>query len=94
MVGNIGHIPLETVCDATLKSQTVRSLWEYIVFSCEVQLSNCTQELCLENIVKLYLRVRAFSYTRDFTTKYRINERQLKKKALRKEMKQGDKCKT
>ena len=29
MVGNIGHIPLETVCDATLKSQTVRSLWEY-----------------------------------------------------------------
>ena len=51
MVGNIGHIPLETVCDATLKSQTVRSFWEYIVFSCEVQLSNCTQKLCLENIV-------------------------------------------
>ena len=81
VVGNIRHIPVETVCDATLKSTTVKSLWENIVFSCEVQPS------CLENIVKLYLKVRAFSYTRHFITKYRINERQSKKRALRKEMK-------
>ncbi len=94
VVGNIRHIPVEKVCDATLKSPTAKSLWENIVFSCEVQPSNSTQKLCLENIVKLYLRVRAFSYTRDFITKYRINERQSKKKALRKDMKQGDMFKT
>ena len=94
VVGNIRHIPVEKVCDATPKSPTVKSLWENIVFSCEVQPSNSTQKLCLENIVKLYLRVRAFSYTRDFITKYRINERQSKKKALRKDMKQGDMFKT
>ena len=90
VVGNIGHIPVEAVCDNTLKSPTVQSLWENIVFSCEVQPSNATQKLCLENIVKLYLRVRAFSYARDFISKYRIREKQSKKKGLRKEMKQGE----
>ena len=94
VVGNIRHIPVEAVCYATLKSPTVKSLWENIVFSCAVQPSSSTQKLCLKNIVKLYLKVRAFSYTRDFITKYRINERQSKKKALRKEMKQGDIYKT
>ena len=83
-------IPVEIICDSTLTSPTVKSLWENIVFSCEVKHSKSIQKLCLENIVKLYLRVRAFSYTRDFVTKYRIKEKQSKKKALRKEMKQGD----
>ena len=32
VVGNIRHIPVETVCDATLKSPMVKSLWENIVF--------------------------------------------------------------
>ena len=84
VVGSIRHIPVETVCDAALQSPTVKSLWENIVYSCEVQPSNSTQKLCLENIVKLYLRVRAFSYTKDFITKYRVKERQSKKKALNK----------
>ena len=34
VVGNIRHIPLEKVCDATLKSPIVKSLWENIVYSC------------------------------------------------------------
>ena len=86
MVGNIRHIPVERVRDNTLKSPTVQSLWENIVFSCEVQPSNATQKLCLENIVKLYLRVKAFSYARD----YRIREKESKKEGLRKEIKQGE----
>ena len=74
---------------------------------CYAKVSNCqivvgkhcvflssTQKLCLQNIVKLYLKVRTFSYTRDFITKYPINERQSKKEVLRKEMKEGDIYKT
>ena len=41
--------------------------------------SGDTQKLCLENIVKLYLKVRSFSYARD-----RIKEKQNKMKGLRK----------
>ena len=94
VIGNIRHIPLKTVCDATLKSPTVKSLWENIVFSCEVQPSSSTQKLCLKNIVQLYLKSQCiFLHKRLYYTKYRINERQSKKRAVRKEMKQGDICK-
>ena len=49
-----------------------------------------TQKLCLENVVKLYLRVRSFSYVRDFITKYKIKEKQTESKAQRKELKTAD----
>ncbi len=34
-----------------------------------------TQKLCLENVVKLYLRVRSFSYVCDFITQYKITQK-------------------
>ena len=84
------NIPAEMICNSTLDSPIVKSLWDNIVVSCEIQPSKSTQKLCLENVIKLYLRVRSFSYTRDYITKYRIKEKQSKKKALRKEMKMSD----
>ena len=84
------NIPAEIICNSTLSSPTVKSLWDNIVVSSEPQPSNSTQKLCLENVVKLYLKVRAFSYARDYITKYRIKAKQVKKKALRKDMKKSD----
>ena len=49
-----------------------------------IEESSCTQKLCLENIVKLYVRVRSFSYARHYITKYKIKEKKTKSKALRK----------
>ena len=80
------NIPAEIICNSTLSSPTVKSLWDNIVVSSEPQPSNSTQKLCLENVVKLYLKVRAFSYARDYITKYRIKAKQVKKKALRKDI--------
>ena len=74
---------------STLSSPTVKSLWDNIVVSSGVDQTSSTQKLCLENVAKLYLRVRSFSYARDYITKYRIKEKQLKRKALRKDMKQS-----
>ena len=48
-----------------------------------------TPKLCLENVIKLYLKVRSFSYTKDYVAKYKIKEKEVKKKALRKDMKQS-----
>jgi hypothetical protein len=42
----------------------------------------------LENVVKLYLKVRSFSYAKDDVVKYKIREKEVKKGALRKDMKQ------
>ena len=52
--------------------------------------SNSTGKLCLENVIKFYVKVRAFSYPRDFIIKYRIKEKQLRRKGLRKDLKKSD----
>ena len=83
------NIPIDKICMSTLSSPTVKSLWDNIVVSSGVDQTSSTQKLCLENVMKLYLRVRSFSYARDYITKYRIKEKQLKRKALRKDMKQS-----
>ena len=46
-------------------------------------------KLCLENIVKMFLKVRSFSYTKDYVTQYKIKDKQGKKKGLRKDLKQS-----
>jgi hypothetical protein len=45
----------------------------------------------LENIVKLFLKVRSYSYARDYITQYKIREKQGKVKALRKSLKMNEK---
>jgi hypothetical protein len=67
----------------------VKSLWDNIVVS-GVNPSGDTQKLCLENIVKLFLKVRSFSYVRDYITQYKIREKQRKSKALRKDLKKSE----
>ena len=80
-------IPTEVICNTVLESPVVKSLWENIVLSSGVDSSSVTQKLCLENIVKLYLKVRSFSYAKDYIAKYKIKEKQTKTKALRSELK-------
>ncbi len=81
---NLRNIPVEKILNLTLCSHVVKSLWDNIILSSELQPSSSTHKLCLENIIKLYLRVRSFSYAKDYITKYNIKEKQLKGKALRK----------
>ena len=57
--------------------------------SADVSQSSSTQKLLLENVIKLYLKVRSFSYAKDYITKHKIKGKQLKRKALRKDMKQS-----
>ena len=80
-------IPIDEICNVTLKHPVVKPLWENIVLSTSVDLANATQKLCLENTIKLYIKVRSFSYARDYLNKYKIKEKQTKQKALRKDLK-------
>ena len=85
----VQKIPTEAICESTLNSRVVKSLWENIVLESGIEESSCTQKLCLDNIVTLYVRVRSFSYARDYISKNKIKEKQTKSKALRKELKRG-----
>lgn len=81
------NIPTDMICVSALNSPLVKSLWENIVLDSGVKESCSTQKLLLENIIKLYLRVRSFSYARDYISKYKMKEKQTKSKALRKDLK-------
>ena len=54
----VRNIPADIICVSTLQSPLVKSLWDNIVLDSDVEKSSSTQKLLLENIVKLYLRVR------------------------------------
>ena len=83
------NIPTDTICESTLSSPMVKSLWDNIVVDADIDESSSTHKLCLGNIVKLYLRVRSFSYARDYVSKYKIREKQTKSKSLRKNLKRS-----
>ena len=51
------------------------------------KISKQTSKLCLENIVKLYLRVRSSPYAKDIISKFKIQQKTKKSKELRKELK-------
>ena len=72
------NIPTELICESTLNSPVVKSLWENIVLQSGTDGKNTVQKLCLENIIKLYLRVRSFSYARDYISQYKIREKMTK----------------
>ena len=84
------NIPTDLICSKVLDFPVVKSLRENIVLSSSIDIASPTQKLCLQNVVKLYLKVRSFSYVRDFITKYKIKEKQTKTKAIRKQLKKSD----
>ena len=51
-------IPTDVICDTVFNSPVVKSLWENIVLASGIELSSPVQKLCLENVVKLYIKVR------------------------------------
>ena len=59
----------DIICTSTLNSPTVKSLWENIVLDSAIDQSCSAQKLCLENFIRLCMRVHSFTYARDFMRK-------------------------
>ena len=83
----ITNLPVDKIVSEVLLSPVVKSLWCNIVGNCDVEISKECQSLCLENIVKLYVTVRSFSFAKDIVNKYKLKEGLQKKRALRKDLK-------
>ena len=84
----VKSIPVfQILCNDALDSPLLKSLWENIIQDCGQETSKQTQKLCLENILKLYLKVRSFSYAKDYISKFKIQQKAAKSKSLRKELK-------
>ena len=55
-------IPCDKLCNDTLDSQLVKSLWDTILQGCGQEFSKQTNTICLENIIMLYSKVSSFNY--------------------------------
>ena len=83
----VKSIPSKKLCNDTLDSPLVKSLWDNILQGCGQEISKQTHKICLENIIILYLKVRSFSYAKDYINKFKVQQKAGKSKALRKELK-------
>ena len=83
----VDSIPCKKLCNDTLDSPLVKSLWDNILQGCGEELSKQVHKISLENIIMFYLKVRSFSYAKDYINKFRIQQKTVKNEALRKELK-------
>ena len=83
----VRSIPCEQLCNDALDLPKLKSLWENIMQDCGQKTSRQTEKLCLENIVKLCLRVQSFSYAKDYISNFKMHQKAVRSKSLRKELK-------
>ena len=83
---NISLIESRSVCDIQLVSA-----YNAMVSNSELSVDNSIAKDVLHNIVNLYVRVRCFSFAKDIIQKHKIKSKQMKAKALRKEISRASK---
>ena len=74
------NIPVQLLMGEVLNSPLVKSLWDSIVF--DIDISKECKTLCLENIIKLFFRVRCFSHARDIINKYKATRTYSKRESI------------
>ena len=70
-----------------MENSSIRQLFHVHTTLCDITISNPVETNTLHSILHLYLKVRAFNYTKDYVQKQRIKNDNSTKKALRKELK-------
>ena len=83
----VKSIPSDKLCNDTLDSPLVKSLWDNILKGCSQEISKQIYKICPENIIILYLKVRSFSYVKNYINKFKVQQKTGKSKALRRELK-------
>ena len=68
-----------------ISSPIVKNLWCNMIQNWDVETSKEGQSLCLENVVKVYVTVRCFSFAMDIVNKFKVkvSKRSLCKKTFR-----------
>ena len=89
--GLVREIPLEQIsADIILETPKVKSAWDAVLsdHALDNNSESSVSNICLENIVMLYIRIRSFSYTKDVVTQLKLEEKvKLHKTALRNSLK-------
>ena len=83
-------LPADKMLADVLSSPEVKSLWESATTNCLHPVSEECLNLCLENILTLYICIRCFSHAKDIINKYKLKAKQQKGKGLRTELKRKE----
>ena len=57
----ITHLPVETIANQVLSFASVNGMWDNIVVNCGNEILKECKSLCLENFIKLYIKVRCLN---------------------------------
>ena len=87
--GMITHLPVETMVNEVLSLASVNGLWDNIIDNCDNEISKECKSLYLENFIKLFIKIRCFSFAKDIVNKYKLSTNAPEKKPLRKELKKN-----
>lgn len=77
----------QKIVDEILALPAVISIWENITTDLGYDISKECKKLASENFVKLFVKVRSFSYAKDIINRHKLKGKASKKKALRTDLK-------
>ena len=80
-------VPTEKIVDEDLALPAVISIRENITTDLDYEISKECKKLALENFVKLFVKVRSFSYAKDIINRHKLKEKKSKTRALRTDLK-------
>ncbi|PFX34141.1 hypothetical protein AWC38_SpisGene945 [Stylophora pistillata] len=83
---SLKNIPLANIISRSMHDVTVVASHSAMLADSEVEISSHVAKDVLHNIISLYVRVRSFSFVKDVIQKHKIRLKQLKSKALRKDI--------
>eukprot|EP00794_Sanderia_malayensis_P015523 gene15523-17106_t len=86
---HVKKIDLQPMVNNLLMDTVVISMYNSLVETATSQIDSEVKTNLLENMLKLYLHVEAFSFARDITDKYKYASKKNKTKALRKGIKKA-----
>ncbi len=89
VANHVSKINIDYMVSQLRMETRIVSLYNNLVVDADVGLNSEVKKNLLENILKLYLRVRAFSYTKDITNQHKCKLKKTKAKALRKNIKKS-----
>ena len=83
---SLNNIPLASIISRSIHDVTVVASHAAMVTDSELEITSHVAKDVLHNIISLYVRVRSFSFAKDVIQKHKLRLKQLKSKALRKDL--------
>lgn len=88
---NLQNIDFTSVISRSVSDVEAVSAYNSILSDSELMINNSVAKDVLHNIIQLYVKVRSFSFAKDIIQKHKMKLKQLKSKALRKDISRASK---